>query len=85
MCEAHIAFYMYVRYIRTHHYYSYYYESIEKHTTALAAVEMIDRITQELDKGNTPLNICVSRFIKGGTASPSLRLLRSYLSNRIIC
>ena len=27
----------------------------KKHSTELAAVEMIDRITQELDKGNTHL------------------------------
>ena len=29
----------------------------KKHSTELAAVEMADRITQELDKGNTPPNI----------------------------
>ena len=29
----------------------------KKHSTELAAVEMIDKITQELGKGNTPLNI----------------------------
>ena len=29
----------------------------KKHSTKLAAVEMIDRITQEIDEGNTPLNI----------------------------
>ena len=28
----------------------------EKHSSELAAVEMIDRITQELDKGNPPIN-----------------------------
>ena len=30
---------------------------LKKHSTELAAVEMIDKITQELGKGNTPLNI----------------------------
>ena len=32
------------------------YEFSEKHSSELAAVEMIDRITQELDKGNPPID-----------------------------
>ena len=31
--------------------------SIEKHSTELATVEIIDRIVQELDQSATPLNI----------------------------
>ena len=29
----------------------------KKHSTELSAIEMIDKITQELNKGNTPLDI----------------------------
>ena len=38
-------------------YYEGQYGFRKKHSTELAAVEMIDRITQELDKGNTALTI----------------------------
>ena len=31
----------------------------EKHSTQLAALELIDRITHELDLGNTPINIYI--------------------------
>ena len=31
----------------------------EKHSTQLAALELIDRITHELDMGNTPINIYI--------------------------
>ena len=62
------------------------------HSTELAAVEMIDRITQELDKGNTPLNIFLDlsrafdtldheimlyKLEYYGVTGPSLQLSRS--------
>ena len=69
----------------------------KKNTTELAAVEMIDRITQELYKGNTPLNIFLDlskafdtldheimlyKLEYYGVTGPALQLLRSYLSDR---
>ena len=69
----------------------------KKHSTALAAVEMIDRITSELDKGNTPLNIFLDlskafytldhkimlyKLKYYEVTGPALELLRSYLSDR---
>ena len=69
----------------------------KKHSTELAAVEIIDRITQELDKGNTPLNIFLDLSKAFDTldheimlyklkyyevTGPALQLLRSYLSDR---
>ena len=33
----------------------------EKHSTQLAALELIDSITRELDLGNTPINIDLSK------------------------
>ena len=69
----------------------------KEHSTELAAVEMIDRITQELDKGNNPLNIFLDLFKAFdtldheimlykleyyGVTGPALQLLRSYLSDR---
>ena len=68
----------------------------KKHSTELAAVEMIDWITQELDKGNTPLNIFLDlskafdtldheimlyKLEHYGVTGPVLQLLRSYLSD----
>ena len=38
-------------------YYDGQYGFREKHSTQLAALELIDRITHELDLGNTPINI----------------------------
>ena len=40
-------------------YYRGQYGFLEKHSTQHAALELIDRITQELDKGNTPINIYI--------------------------
>ena len=69
----------------------------KKHSTELAAVEMIDIITQELDKGNTPLNIFLDLSKAFDTldheimlykleyyrvTGPSMQILRSYLSDR---
>ena len=65
--------------------------------TELAAVVMVNRITQELDKGNTPLNsffylvkvfdtfdheIMWYKLGYYGIIGPSLKLLTSYLSDR---
>ena len=69
----------------------------KKHPTELAAVEMIDKITQELDKGNIPLlifldlskafdtldhEIMLYKLEYYGVTGPALQLLRSYLSDR---
>ena len=40
-------------------YYNGQYGFREKHSTQLAALELIDRITHELDMGNTPINIYI--------------------------
>ena len=37
--------------------YSSQYGFKKKHSTELAVLELVDRITQELDKGHTPINI----------------------------
>ena len=44
-------------------YYNGQYGFREKHSTKLAALELIDRITHELDMGNTPINI-IHRLVK---------------------
>ena len=78
-------------------YYDGQYGFRKKHSTELAAIEMIDRITQELDKGNTPFNIFLDlskafdtldheimlyKLKYYGVRGPSLKLLKSYLSDR---
>ena len=70
----------------------------EKHSTQLAVLELVDRITQDLDPGKTPIsifidvskafdtldhNILISKLQYYGIGRVSLQLLRSYrLSNR---
>ena len=69
----------------------------KKHFTEIAAVEMIDRITQELDEGNTPPYIFLDLFKAFDTldheitlykleyyivTGPALQLLESHLSGR---
>ena len=69
----------------------------EKHSTQLAALELVDRITRELDIGNTPIsifidlskafdtldhNILLSKLHYYGIPGSALQLIRSYLSNR---
>ena len=69
----------------------------EKHSTQLAALELIDRITHKLDMGNTPINIyidlskafdtldhtiLISKLRHYGITGAALQLLVSYLSNR---
>ena len=45
-------------YLNTHNlYYHSQYGFRQKHSTELAATELIDRVIQELDKGNTPISI----------------------------
>ena len=78
-------------------YYSGQYGFREKHSTQLAALELVDRITRDLDIGNTPIsifidlskafdtldhNIILSKLHYYGITGSALQLLRSYLSNR---
>ena len=78
-------------------YYDGQYGFREKHSTQLAALELIDRITHELDLGNTPINIyidlskafdtldhhiLISKLQHSGINGTALQLLLSYLSNR---
>ena len=78
-------------------YYNGQYGFIHKHSTQLAALELIDRVTQELDRGNTPINIFIdlskafdtldhgillSKLQYYGINGTALKLLTSYLSNR---
>ena len=78
-------------------YYDGQYGFREKHSTQLAALELIDRITHELDLGNTPINIyidlskafdtldhniLISKLEHYGIKGTALQLLLSYLSNR---
>ena len=78
-------------------YYSGQYGFREKHSTQLAALELVDRITRDLDIGNTPIsifidlskafdtldhNILLSKLHYYGINGAALQLLRSYLSNR---
>ena len=77
-------------------YYSGQYGFREKHSTQLAALELVDRITRDLDIGNTPIsifidlskafdtldhNILLSKLHYYGINGSALQLLRSYLSN----
>ena len=78
-------------------YYNGQYGFREKHSTQLAALELIDRITHELYMGNTPINIyidlskafdtldhtiLISKLQHYGITGAALQLLVSYLSNR---
>ena len=78
-------------------YYNGQYGFRHKHSTQLAALELIDRVTQELDRGNTPINIFIdlskafdtldhgillSKLQYYGINGTALKLLTSYLSNR---
>ena len=78
-------------------YYNGQYGFRHKHSTQLAALELIDRVTQELDRGNTPINIFIdlskafdtlehgillSKLQYYGVNGTALKLLTSYLSNR---
>ena len=78
-------------------YYNGQYGFRHKHSTQLAALELIDRVTQELDRGNTPINIFIdlskafdtldhgillSKLQHYGINGTALKLLTSYLSNR---
>ena len=80
-------------------YYDGQYGFREKHSssTQLAVLELIDRITHELDLGNTPINIyidlskafdtldhniLISKLQHYGIKGAALQLLLSYLSNR---
>ena len=78
-------------------YYGSQYGFRKKHSTELAALELIDRITLELDKGNTPLNIFLDlskafdtldhkillhKLNHYGIRGPALHLMENYLTGR---
>ena len=78
-------------------YYNGQYGFREKHSTQLAALELVDRITHELDVGNTQINIyidlskavdtldhhiLISTLQHYDIKGAALQLLISYLSNR---
>ena len=78
-------------------YYSGQYGFREKHSTQLAALELVDRITRDIDIGNTPISVFIdlskafdtldhfillSKLHYYGINWSALQLLRSYLSNR---
>ena len=78
-------------------YYNGQYGFRENHSTQLAALELIDRITHELDMDNTPINmyiklskafdtldhtILISRVQHYGITGAALQLLVSYLTTR---
>ena len=69
----------------------------KKHSTELAVFELVDRITQELDKGHAPINIFIDlskafdtldhnillhKLSYYGIKNSALDLFKSYLSNR---
>ena len=69
----------------------------KKHSTEHAALELVDRILQELDKGNTPLKIFIDlskafdtldhKFLlrnknQYGHNGPALNIMKSYLTDR---
>ena len=77
--------------------YSSQYGFKKKHSTELAVLELVDRITQELDKGHTPVNIFLDlskafdtldhnillhKLSYYGIKNSALDLFKSYLSNR---
>ena len=68
-----------------------------KHSTEHATLELVDRISQELDKGNTPLNIFIDlskafdtldhkillhKLNHYGFNGPALNIMKSYLTDR---
>ena len=67
------------------------------HSTQLAALELIDRITQDLDQGNMPItifmdlskafdtlnhDILIYKLKAYGLSETALKLMQSYLTNR---
>ena len=78
-------------------YYNSQYGFRQKHSTELALLELIDRITLEMDKGNTPLNIYIDlskafdtidhktllyKLNFYGVRNKALELFQSYLKDR---
>ena len=78
-------------------YYNGQYGFREKHSTQLAALELIDRISQDLDQGITPINvyldlskafdtldhnILLSKLQFYGFTNSALKLCKNYLSDR---
>ena len=69
----------------------------KKHSTEHAALELVDIISQELEKGNTPLNIFIdlsktfdtldhkillNKLNHYGFSGPALNIMKSYLTDR---
>ena len=88
---------LYVHFHQNNLLYSSQYGFKKKHSTELAVLELVDRITQELDKGHTPINIFLDlskafdtldhnillhKLSYYGIKNAALDLFKSYLSNR---
>ena len=81
----------------TNLFYSGQYGFRANHSTQFAALELIDRITQDLDQGNMPITICMDlskafdtlnhdiliyKLKSYGLSEAALKLMQSYLTNR---
>ena len=63
-------------------YYAHQYGLRKGHSTEHAMLEVIDRILQHLDKGETPINIYLDKLQHCGIHGTALDLLKSYLTKR---
>lgn len=78
-------------------YYTGQYGFRENHSTELATIELVDRLTYDMDQGNTPINIfmdlskafdtidhqiLLQKLDYYGIKGPSLSLIHSYLTDR---
>ena len=88
---------LYIHFTHNNLFYESQYGFRKKHSTELAVLELIDRITQSLDNGQTPVNIYLDlskafdtldhnillhKLWHYGVNDSALKLLSSYLSNR---
>ena len=88
---------LYIHFTHNNLFYESQYGFKKKHSTELAVLELIDRITQSLDNGQTPINIYLDlskafdtldhsillhKLSHYGLNDSALKLLSSYLSNR---
>ena len=88
---------LYIHFTHNNLFYESQYGFKKKHSTEFAVLELIDRITQSLDNGQTPINIYLDlskafdtldhsillhKLSHYGVNDSALKLLSSYLSNR---